>query len=77
LHALVGIDVAVRPSGKVRLVIRGDENVLLETVVLGTDPPKPIDLSIKGIRRLVVLVDFADAANVGDHMLICDARITK
>jgi len=76
-HATAGIDDAVRPNGKVRLVIRGDDNVLLETVVAGVDPPKPIDLKISGIRRRVILVYFADATNVGDHLLLCDARISK
>jgi hypothetical protein len=76
-HATAGIEDAVRPSGKVRLVIRGDDKVLLETVAAGVDPPLPIDLDVTGIRRLTILVDFADAVNVGDHLLLCDARVTK
>jgi hypothetical protein len=77
LLAVAGIDDAVRPNGKVRLVIRGDENILLETVVTGDHLPEAIDLDITGVRRLVILVDFTDAVNIGDHLLLCDARITK
>jgi len=76
-RATAGIEDAVRPGGKVRLVIRGDDKVLLETVVAGVDPPMPVDLDVAGLRRLTILVDFADSANVGDHLLLCDARVTK
>lgn len=75
--AIAGIDDGVRPRGKVRLVIRGDDKNLLETVIAGSDPPQPVDLDLTGIRRLVILVDFGDTLNVGDHLLLCNARITK
>lgn len=77
LRALAGIDDAVRPNGKVRLVIRGDDKVLIETSIAGNDPPKSIDLDIAGVRRVTILVDFGDSLNVGDHLLLCNARISK
>jgi len=76
-RALAGIDDSVRPNGKVRLVVHGDAKVLLETVIAGNEQPKPIDLDVAGIRRLVILVDFADVVAAGDHLLLCNARITK
>lgn len=75
--ALAGIDDAVRPQGNVRLVISGDDRVLLETSVVGTDPAKPIDLDLSGVRRLRILVDFGENLDVADHLDLCEARVSK
>ncbi len=75
--AVVGIDDAVRPQGNVRLVIRGDDRVLCAMAVAGTDPPRPVDLDVAGIRRLSILVDFGDDFDVADHLDLCDARLVK
>jgi hypothetical protein len=76
-QATVGIDDAVRQGGKVRLVVRGDERVLLECVVTGSDPPRPVDLDLTGVRRLTILADFGDGLTAGDHLLLCNARLSK
>lgn len=75
--AMVGIDDGVRPRGNVLLVVRGDDRVLAESILTGADPPKPLDLDISGVRRLVLLVDFGDDLDVADHLDLCDARIVK
>ena len=77
LKAVAGIDDSVRPQGNVRLVIRGDNNVLLELHIAGTDAPKPIDLDLSGVRKLSILVDFGNKAGFGDHLDLCNARIIK
>jgi len=73
--ATAGIDDSVRPHGNVRLVISGDDRTLLETTIDGTDPPKPIDLDVSGVRRLTILVDFGQRLDVADHLDLCEARI--
>jgi len=75
--ALVGIDDTARPRGSVRLVIRGDDRILFEAVVAGTDPPKPVELDMTGVRRLSILADFGDDLDVGDHLDLCEARLLK
>jgi hypothetical protein len=75
--AVAGIDDSVRPQGNVRLVIRGDNNVLLDLPIAGTDAPKPIDLDLSGVRKLSILVDFGNHAAFGDHLDLCNARIIK
>jgi len=77
LKAVVGIDDGVRPHGDVQLVIRGDDQVLLDEKLTGTDPPKPIDLDVTGVRRITILVDFGEKLDVADHLDLCEARITK
>ena len=76
--AIAGIDDRFRPRGNVRLVIRGDEQVLLTLTVAGTDEqPQPIDVDLSGARRLTILVDFGDDLDVADHLDLCEARIVK
>jgi hypothetical protein len=75
--AVAGIADAVRPDGKVRLVVRGDDKVLFEAVFSGSDKPRPIDLDLTGVRRLTILADFEDRINRADHLLLCNARVSK
>jgi hypothetical protein len=77
LLAIAGIPDAVRPGGKVRLVVRGDDKVLLQSTFAGSDRPRPIDLDVTGVRRLIILVDFDDGLNRGDQLLLCNARVSK
>jgi hypothetical protein len=75
--AVAGIDDRVHPRGSVHLVVRGDDRVLFEGEVNGTDPPRPLDLDVTGVRRLSILVDFARDLNVGDQLLLCEARVIQ
>ncbi len=75
--ATVGIDDAVRPRGNVQLVIRGDDRVLLDEKITGSDPPKELDLDVVGVRRLSILVDFGEDLDVADHLDLCEARVIK
>jgi hypothetical protein len=76
-NAIAGIDDSVRPYGNVRLVIRGDDKVLLETTLTGAEGPKPLDLDLGGVRRLAILVDFGGEMDAADHLDLCNARIIK
>jgi hypothetical protein len=75
--AVAGIDERVHPRGSVHLVIRGDDRVLFEADITGVDPPRALDLDVRGVRRLSILVDFARELNVGDNLLLCEARVIK
>jgi hypothetical protein len=75
--AVAGIDDSVRPQGNIQLTIRGDDKVLLDATISGTDGPKGIDLDISGTRRLDILVDYGKNTDVGDQLDLCNARIVK
>ena len=76
--AVAGIDDRVRPHGAVKLTIHGDDRVLFEQEIQGTDPPLPIALDVTGVARLKVTVDFgADGVETGDYLNLCDARLYK
>ncbi len=76
-EAIAGIDDRVRPRGHVRLEFRGDDRVLLDTTVAGTEPAKPIVLDLTNVRRLTILVDFGNDRDVSDHVNLVEARILK
>jgi hypothetical protein len=76
-QAVVGIDDRVRPQGAMRLVVRGDHRVLWEAVLTGTDAPLPLDLDVGGVRRLSIVADFSETFDVGDQLLLCEAKVIK
>jgi hypothetical protein len=76
-RATAGIDDRVRPNGNVRLVVLGDDRMLLETTLAGSGPPEAIDLDLRGVRRLTILVDFGADLDVADHLNLCEARVIK
>jgi hypothetical protein len=76
LQALAGIDDAVRPGGNVRLLIYGDDRLLLEEVFTGRDSPRKLDVDIRGVARLKIVADF-NGDEVADHLDLCEARILE
>lgn len=78
LLAQVGIDPMVRPNGDVRLVIRGDGQILFESRITGQDDePLALDLPIKGVRRISIEVDHGDQLGMADHLNLCDIRVVQ
>jgi len=77
LKAIAGIDARLGGQGHVQLKIEGDGRELLSVSVSGHDAPRPIDLDIKGIKELVLTVDFGRHLDVGDYLNLCDARLVR
>ena len=77
LKATVGIDDRIRHGGSVVLSIHGDGKQLYSELIRGGQPPLAIDLAIEQIDRLVIEVDYGDDSDLGDHLNMGDARITK
>lgn len=76
-RAMAGIADAVRPGGKTRLIVRGDEKDLLQASLNGKDAPRPVDVDVTGVRRLTIVVDFDGVFAPGDYLLLCNARLSK
>ena len=82
-RAVMGIDRSVLDTGNlepgdvvVGVVIRGDDRVLFEGEVKGSDPPRELDLDVTGVRDLKILVDYA-GMDIADHLDLADARFLK
>ncbi|MFN0055741.1 MAG: NPCBM/NEW2 domain-containing protein [Planctomycetales bacterium] len=76
-QAMLGIDDSVRRQGHVRVVISGDGKSLYAGDVKGTDPPRPLDLDVGGVRDLEILVDFGADLDIADHLDLADAKLIK
>jgi hypothetical protein len=77
LRAVAGIDDGVRPSGSVRLVIKGDGKTLWQGDVRGAEPAKELEVEIGGVKRLELVADYGDDIDIGDRLDLCEARVTK
>lgn len=77
LQALAGIDDRLRPRGNVHLKILGDGRVLFEGDVLGTQPARTIEADLTGVVELTILVDFGADLDIGDHLILAEAKLLK
>ena len=79
LDAIVGIDdeVAFQDGGThaVRLIIQGDDKVLVDRLVSGKDQPQPLSLPLAGVSTMTVIVDYGDADSICDWLDFADARL--
>ncbi len=76
-HAIAGIDVAHRGRGTLQLTVMGDGRPLWSGTVRGSEPPLVLDVSLRGVRRLALLVDYGDESDAGDHLNLCEPRLVK
>jgi NPCBM/NEW2 domain-containing protein len=76
-QALAGIDDRLRPQGNVQLRILGDDRLLYEATIAGTDSSLPIDVSLKGVRTLTIVADFGSNLDLGDHLILAEAKLLK
>jgi hypothetical protein len=76
--ATVGIDDAVRPRGSVVFRVFGDDELVYESDTLtGVDPPVEVLVDVSNVRKLTLVVDYADELDLGDHVVIGAARLLK
>jgi hypothetical protein len=77
LVGLAGIDARAGERGSVQLELVGDQHTLLRAKITGEDEPLPVQVDISGVRRLTIVVDFADDLAIADQLNLCNLRITK
>jgi hypothetical protein len=79
-RAVVGIDDDVSgDDGPTLLKIEGDGNVLLEKTFSRKDKQRvqPIALNVKDIKKLKISVSSGDILDLGKHLTLADARVSK
>lgn len=78
LVATAGIDHRFPARGSVTLTVTGNGRELFSATIAGDQPPVPVDVDVRGVRRLTLLVDFGpDRSDVGDYLNLCNARLLK
>jgi hypothetical protein len=75
--AVAGIEPSATASGNVMLTVFGDDRLLVEAAIAGSDQPLPLELDVAGVKRLRILVDFGQNLDTGDWLNLCNARIVK
>jgi hypothetical protein len=75
--AVIGVDDRAVRSGAVELSVYADGEAIYTTTVTGESEPIPLLLDITNRRRLAVIVDFSDDADIADQINLCNARFTK
>ncbi len=75
--ARIGIDDRIRPDGDVRLTILGDDLLLLDLVVRGNEPSKPLKFDIENCKKLTVSVDFVDGVSGAAVLSLVDLKLIK
>ncbi len=75
-EALLGIDDSTENQGSVqfRVLVDGQEK-FKSPILRGGNPPVPISVDIAGGKKLELLVDYSDRADVLDHADWLDARL--
>ena len=74
----IGIDDETKGAGAALFSITGDGRPLLKPVEMkGRQKPRRIKLSVAGIRRLTLTVDFGKDQDFGDHADWLDARLIR
>ncbi len=79
----VGIDPAAGAIGSAEVSISADGQNIWKKVVSAEEPRSSVDLPLPMIRRidsprrLVILVDFGPHGDVGDHVILGNARLIK
>jgi hypothetical protein len=75
--AIAGIDPAAAANGNVMLAIYGDDRLLVESGISGSDAPLPIELEVADVKRLRIVVDYGQNLDTGDWLNLCNARLVK
>jgi hypothetical protein len=74
----LGFDLPGGKMGRVAVRVIGDDKVLFERPDLrGDQPPVAVDVDVKGVKRLVLEVDFGADQDTGDRVDWAEARVTR
>ncbi|WP_337174070.1 NPCBM/NEW2 domain-containing protein [Paludisphaera sp.] len=77
-EALVGFDDEARGRGRVDFrVLADDEEIHAAPDMRGDAPPVPLKLKVAGASRLKIVVDFGAGQDVGDRVILADARLFR
>lgn len=77
LRGLCGIAPDAPQGVVVSLKIFANDQLVFDELVESSSPPIALDLPIEGARRLRLLVDYGDDSDLGDHLHLCNLRVTK
>jgi hypothetical protein len=75
--AILGVDPKVPGDSQVKLTIEGDGKELFAGEISRKDDPKPLTLDIKNVKQLRIVVASAGLLDLGNHVCLADAKVSK
>ena len=76
-RATVGIDPEASALGNVELKLLADEEEVFSRSVKQSEPAFDVDVSLSGVKRMKIVVDFGKHLDIGDRLHLGDARFIK
>lgn len=76
-QATAGIDPLAPSQADAELKLFADEREIYSRSLRSADPISLIDVDVQGVRRLSILVDYGANMDIGDRVVLGDARLTK
>jgi NPCBM/NEW2 domain len=77
LTGIVGLDDDGGRLGRVQFVVRGDGRELFRAPMSGSGSPKPLRITLAGVDRMELLVDFARDEDTGDRADWANLRLVR
>ena len=77
LRGIAGIDDRIRPNGRVKLVISGNDTPLYETIIRGDHATERLNVSLKGVKKLTIIADFPDGLDNGSRLNLVEMLLQK
>jgi len=77
LRLTLGVDDGVVIDSRIVVTFEGDGRKLFEAEVGRKDPPRPVAVDVKGVRRLRLTVKSAGLLDLGAQVNLGDAKVSK
>ncbi len=75
--AILGVDPKVPGDSHVKVTIEGDGKELFAGEISRKDDPRPITLDVKNVKQLRIVVASAGLLDLGNHVCLADAKVSK
>jgi hypothetical protein len=73
----LGVDPKVQGDSHVKVTIEGDGKELFAAEISRTVEPRPITLDVKNVKQLRIVVASAGLLDLGNHVCLADAKVSK
>jgi hypothetical protein len=75
--AILGVDPKVQGDSHVKVTIEGDGKELLAAEINRKDEPRAITLDVKNVKQLRIVVASTGLLDLGNHVCLADAKVSK
>ncbi len=75
--AVLGVDPSVGGDSHVKVTIEGDGRELFAGEVRRKDPPRSLTIDVKNVKQLRIVVASTGLLDLGDHVNLADAKVSK